>query len=62
VTDFHGWRVGDKSIHVGGLPGRKQTCLYVQDGSTIRTLAFFATEEKAVEALEMLDRLAKVPA
>jgi hypothetical protein len=59
VTEFygHGWRVGAKSIHVGELPGRKQACLYVQEGSVIRTLAFFATEEKAREALEMLDRL-----
>jgi hypothetical protein len=56
--DFHGWRIGGKALHVGELPGRKQRCLYVLDGSTIRTLAFFADEAKAREAMDMLDRIA----
>jgi hypothetical protein len=58
LADFHGWRIGGKALHVGELPGRKQVCLYVLDGATIRTLAFFATEEKATEAMEMLDKIA----
>jgi hypothetical protein len=57
--EFHGWRVGGKSLYVGHLPGRKQACLYVLDGSTIRTLAFFADDEKASEALDMLDQIAQ---
>lgn len=57
--DGHGWRISGKALHVGELPGRKQTCLYVLDGSTIRTLAFFADDAKASEALDMLDKIAK---
>jgi hypothetical protein len=55
----HGWRIGGKALHIGELPGRKQTCLYVLVGSTIRTLAFFPNDAKAIEALEMLDKLAR---
>jgi hypothetical protein len=62
VGDFHGYRVGNKALHVGYLPGRVQCCLYVLDhtggGSTIRTLAFFPTQDKAVEALDLIDRIA----
>lgn len=55
----HGWRIAGKALHVGELPGRKQTCLYVLDGATIRPLAFFSDDEKAREALDMLDKLAR---
>lgn len=56
--EWHGWRISGKALHVGELPGRKQVCLYVMDGSTIRTLAFFKTEEQAGEAIDMLDKIA----
>ena len=55
----HGWRIGGKALHVGELPGRKQVCLYVLDGTTIRTLAFFANKARAEEALDMLDKIAR---
>lgn len=58
MTDFHGWSVGGKALHVGELPGRKQHCLYVIDRGTIRTLGFFSTEDKAAEAMDMLDKIA----
>jgi hypothetical protein len=58
TEDFHGWRIGGKALHVGELPGRKQVCLYVQDAGTIRTLAFFKTRERALEGLEMVDKIA----
>ena len=45
--------------HVGRLPGRKQVCLYVLDGSVIRTLAFFRDEAKAHEALGLIDGIAR---
>lgn len=61
TEDFHGWRIGGKALHVGYLPGRKQICLYVLDAGTLRTLAFFRTREQALEALEMVDKIAAAP-
>lgn len=58
ATEWHGWRISGKALHVGPLPSRKSVCLYVLDGCTIRTLAFFPDEDKAREALAMLSKIA----
>jgi len=64
-ADWHGWWVrGRGAIHVGHLPGRKSACLYVvhahdKGGSSIETLSFFPSEEKAREALGWLDALVR---
>ena len=60
VDDWHGWQVGDVSIHIGHLPGRLNPCVYVQRGCVIETLAHFRGEranEKAYRMLAILDRL-----
>lgn len=56
--EWHGWAVQGKALHVGSLPGRKQICLYFHEGSRIRTVAFFKTDEQAREVLQWLDTLA----
>jgi hypothetical protein len=57
---FHGWGTEDWALHVGRLPGRKSICLYERDGSAIRTLAFFRSDEDAQRALRAIDRLTGV--
>jgi hypothetical protein len=58
----HGWGPPSMqgSIHVGELPGRKQLCLYEEEGSIIRVLAFFKTPEQAQKTLDYLDALAAI--
>lgn len=57
--DWHGWTVGDVSVHVGPLPGRKSVCLYAVNGGALHTLAFFRTEYDAQSCLWFLDKLAR---
>lgn len=55
-------RRDDKAaLHIGQLPGRKQLCLYGHNGnpSVIHVFAYFVNEEKAAEALAIIDRLVK---
>jgi hypothetical protein len=56
--DWHGWNVVGTAVHVGPLPGRKSICLYVIEGTTLRTLAFFKSPDDAATALRMMDLLA----
>ena len=57
--EWHGYAVGDKQLHIGRLPGRKQVCLYIQNGGSIYTVAFFKTEAIARETLLLLDGIAQ---
>jgi len=50
--------IGDESIAVGRLPGRKQVALYQVRGSVLEPLAYFKTEEKARATIDWLMRLA----
>lgn len=59
--DWHGWRIGGMCLHVGPLPGRKSVCLYRLDGTTIKPLAYFADEERAYAALEVITAIAEAP-
>lgn len=57
-----GWKIGDRAVFVGHLPGRINPCVYVQNGSVIETLAHFRGEranEKAYRLIWLLDRIAK---
>lgn len=58
--DWHGWRVGETSVHIGELPGRKQVVLYEMrnGGRVIHPLAYFKTTEDAQSCLNFLDKLA----
>lgn len=58
ADDWHGWSIGETAIHVGPLPGRKSVCLYVMEGTVLRTLAFFKSKAEADAALKLLDLLA----
>ncbi len=60
-VDWHGWRIADRSLHVGLVPARKQPCLYMVEGNRITILAYFATEQKAAKALLALDELVTYP-
>lgn len=60
LSDWHGWGSDGKAVHIGPLPGRKSICLYVVDGSVMRTLAFFRSEKEAAEALRWIDWLANL--
>ncbi len=50
--------IGEESIAVGRLPGRKQVALYQVRGSVLEPLAYFKSEEKARIAIDWLLRLA----
>ena len=57
AIEWHGWgqpRNG-KALHVGYLPNRKSPCMYVVDGGELRVLAYFRSEEAAVEAMALID-------
>ena len=60
-TDTERGAPSKASLHIGHLPGRKQICLYGHNGnpSCINVYAFFPSEEKAAQALAILDRLMK---
>jgi hypothetical protein len=60
MNDWHGWSFSNSNLYIGELPGRKQVVLYtmVDDGSTIRPLAYFRSQEDARIALDCLDKLA----
>jgi hypothetical protein len=59
--DWHGWRIKGMCLHVGPLPGRKSICLYRLDGSTIKPLAYFPSEDQAYAALEVITAIAEAP-
>lgn len=54
-TEWHGWRKGDVSLHVGYLPGRKSPCLYLSTRGLISVQAYFRSEEDARRCLRWLD-------
>ena len=56
--EMTGLQLGDKSLNVGHVPGRKNPQLYFLDGSVLRTVAFFRSEEDAIEVRDFLFRLA----
>lgn len=60
-NDFegHGYRVGDVSLNVGLIPGRKRPALYRLEGSKLWPLAYFKNAEFAREALRLIDRIAE---
>lgn len=55
-VDWHGWKIGDRgTLHVGPLPGRKSICVYLVEGSVLRTVAFARDEEDARRLVAFLD-------
>src|SRR6266568_2854463 len=60
VQEWHGWQVGDVSLHVGMMPGRLNPCVYVHYGSIVEPLAYFRghrANEQACRLLAILDRI-----
>lgn len=60
VREWHGWQVGDVSLHVGMMPGRLNPCVYVHYGSVVEPLAYFRghrANEQAYRLLAILDRI-----
>ena len=59
MSEYHGYAIphSGEALHIGALPDRKSPALYVRRGGLIRPLAYFRSEESAVEAQEFLDGL-----
>lgn len=55
--DWHGYKIGERSLNVGKLWGRKRICLYEVNGSIVTPLAYFLDEESAKIALDMIDAI-----
>lgn len=56
MTEWHGWQIGQRgTLHVGPLPGRKQICVYLIEGSVMRTVAFCRTEAEGLRLVAFLD-------
>lgn len=59
MSDWHGWGIKGKveNLHIGPLPGRKGIAFYVLREATVSPLAYFVSEERAREALALIDRI-----
>lgn len=59
MSEYHGYAIPDsgEALHIGTLPDRKSPCLYIRRGNETRPLAYFRSEEDAIEAQESLDDL-----
>lgn len=57
-TEWHGWKKGRVTVHVGPLPGRKTIALYSAIGSVIHTHAYFRNETEASIFLAVLGYMA----
>lgn len=55
-VDWHGWKIGERgTLHVGPLPGRRSICVYLIEGSVMRTVAFARDEDDARRLVSFLD-------
>ena len=58
MSDWHGFRRGNRSVHIGPIPGRKSIAFYTTDEFNNQSaIAYFAGEFEAHKALEALDAL-----
>lgn len=60
MSEWHGWKRADgkgPSLHIGPLPGRSRIAMWLEDGGLLRTLAYFDSEEKARQAMEIIDEM-----
>jgi len=62
-TKYHSWEteIDGKRIAIGvsEMPDRKTPCLYITRGTILSPLAYFRSEERAMEFLEVLDLFIK---
>ena len=58
MSQWHGFRRGNRSIHIGPLPARKSIAFYATDeNNRMSAVAYFKDEWDARKALETLDAL-----
>ncbi len=55
--DWHGWGVGDVSLHIGPVPTRKRIALHACDGPVSWVMAYFRNEHEAQRAMAIIDAI-----
>lgn len=58
-SHWHGWKKNGfaSSLHIGVVPGRKQVCVYMQNGSSLEIMGYFRNRVAARAVLDFIDFL-----